>query len=293
VFLFSQSLVSGLLVGGTFALVAVGLNLIFGVMEVVNFAHGAFMMMAMYLAFWLFRLLHLDPYISLIIIVIPTFFFIGRAVQKYLLNRIMDAPHINQLLLTLGLMIFLESFFELTHGPSPYSVNPWYKGITFRIGPAVASLPELAAFLGSVVFTVCLYFFLKKTKRGKMMRAVASHKMGARVCGINVENTYALAFGIGVALVGAAGCLIVPILYVTPGVGHVYLLTAFVVVVLGGLGSFQGALIGGLVLGLAESFTAVYFKSSMKVLVAFLIMLIVLMIRPSGLFGKESTLRDV
>ncbi len=283
-YLLSQALVSGIVAGGTYALVAVGLNLIFGVMDVVNFAHGAFMMAAMYAAFWAYTLGRLDPYLALPIIV-PAFFLVGAGLQRWVLNRLLEGPPVTHLLLTLSVMTFLEAVFELTHLPDPRSLKVPYASATLSVGPAIVSVGELIALGGSVALTGVLYALLRYTPWGKRMRAAASHKLGARVCGINVEGTYAVAFGLATALVAAAGVLVAPNLYITPRVGHVYLLTAFVVVILGGMGSFRGALLGGLALGLAESLAAAYWQPSMKVLVSFGIMLGVLMWRPEGLFA--------
>jgi len=282
--LLAQALVSGVVAGGTYALVAVGLNLIFGVMEVVNFAHGAFMMAAMYAAFWAFTLGGLDPYLALLVI-LPVFFLIGAGLQRAVLNRLLEGPPVSHLLLTLSVMTFLEAFVELTHLPDPRSLKVSYASATLSVGPALVSVAELVALGGALALTAALYLFLRHTPWGKRMRAAASHKLGARACGIDVEGTYTLAFGLATALVAAAGVLVAPILYITPRVGHVYLLTAFVVVVVGGLGSFRGALLGGLALGVAESLAAAYWRPSMKVLVSFGIMLAVLMWRPEGLFA--------
>jgi len=277
--------INGLLMGGIYALAAIGLTLIFGVMGIVNFAHGALMMLAMYSTYWLFTLLGIDPYLSLIMIV-PTFFIVGGLIQKYVINYTLGAPEINQFLVTVGIMLLIENAVLFLFSPDFRAVRLEYFGAIVSFGELIISLLRLVAFAIAVGLTGALYLFLKKTDLGCAVRAVATNKEAAQLMGINLNYIYLVAFGIGVACVGAAGTIVSPLFGIFPHVGHLFLLMAFVVVILGGLGSFIGAFLGGLIIGVVESLCTLFMPGSSKEAFVFSIFILVLLFRPSGLFGR-------
>ncbi|MBW2609641.1 MAG: branched-chain amino acid ABC transporter permease [Deltaproteobacteria bacterium] len=284
--MFFQALTSGILTGGLFALVAVGLTMILGVLKIINFAHGEFLMLGMYMTYWLCTLFNMDPYLTLII-TIPAFFFFGVIIQRWLINPILDAPMEIQILLTLGLFIFLANLAQLLFGPHVRSIETAYTFKILTIGSVNFASTRLIMFIFAIIFTTALYIFLKKTDLGKAIRACSEESYGAMLVGINVKRVYMIAFGIGTACAAAAGSLAMPIYYVNPHIGATFVMTAFVVVVLGGMGNFMGALVGGFIIGLAESFGAVILSASLKQLVTFTIFVLILLLRPTGLFGTK------
>jgi len=284
--IFFQALTSGILTGGLFALVAVGLTMILGVLKIINFAHGEFLMLGMYMTYWLCTLFNMDPYLTLII-TIPAFFFFGVIIQRWLINPILDAPMEIQILLTLGLFIFLANLAQLLFGPHVRSIETAYTFKILTIGSVNFASTRLIMFIFAIIFTTALYIFLKKTDLGKAIRACSEESYGAMLVGINVKRVYMIAFGIGTACAAAAGSLAMPIYYVNPHIGATFVMTAFVVVVLGGMGNFMGALVGGFIIGLAESFGAVILSASLKQLVTFTIFVLILLLRPTGLFGTK------
>lgn len=284
--LLAQAIVSGLLIGGVYALVSEGLTLIFGVMRVINFAHGDLMMLAMYATYWVFTLWRVDPYVSLLV-TIPLLFVIGVAIQKFLINRVIDAPQESQLFLTLGVMLIVQNAALLLWKADFRAVRTPYSDATLQLSGVFVSIPRLVSFAAAILLTCTLYTFLTRSKIGRAMRATAQNRDLSSLVGVNVPQTYALAFGAGVGLVGAAGTLLSPFFYISPTVGTVFTLTAFVVVVLGGMGSFSGAFLGGLVVGLAESLGSVYVGTQYGQVVIFILFILVLLLRPSGLLGKS------
>jgi branched-chain amino acid transport system permease protein len=271
------------LTGGVYALIGVGLNLIFGVMKIINFAHGALMMIAMYSTYWLFTLLGIDPYVSLLITV-PLLFFIGLIIEKILINPIMGYSENNQLIVTIGLMLILESFALTVWSPDFRTVKVSYIGAIISIFGIRISLLRLIAFAGGLLLAFVLYVFLKKTDVGKAIRAASEESEGAMAVGISVKRINLISFGIGTACVGAAGTLITPFFYVSPYVGRLFLLTAFMVVVMGGLGSFIGAIVGGLLIGVTEALGAVLLPGSTGQLIPFALFIMILLFKPTGLF---------
>ena len=280
-----QAVVSGVLIGGVYALVALGLTLIFGVLRIINFAHGTLMMLGMYATFFLYSVGGVDPYLS-VLLVGPAFFLVGVALERGVIEPNLGAPESNQLLLTLGVALFLENAALALFSPDYRSLRLSYGARPFLLGEAVVNVPRLVAFGASVALAVALWLFLQHTDIGKAIRAAAEEREGALLVGINIRRLYAVAFGLGSAVVAVAGSLVTPFLYVAPDVGDVFNILAFVIVVLGGMGSFIGALAGGLLVGLAESIGAALLPGSLKQLPIFGLFVLVLLFRPAGLFGR-------
>ncbi len=281
-----QLVVNGLLRGSIYALAAIGMTLIFGVMNIVNFAHGSLMMVAMYITFWLFTLLGMDPYLSLVISV-PVLFVLGGLIEKYLIHRSLEGPEINQFLITAGILIFIENAAIFLFSPDFRGVKVEYRGANLSIGEVIIGLNPLIASAVVVALTFSLYLFLKKTDLGRALRAVTANKEAARLMGINLNFIYFVAFGIGTACVGAAGTIISPMYYIFPHVGHLFLLLSFVIVILGGQGHVIGAFLGGLIIGVVESLCILVIPGSTKDAVVYAVFILVLLFKPSGLFGKR------
>jgi branched-chain amino acid transport system permease protein len=280
-----QSLVSGLLIGGIYSLVAMGLSLIFGVMGIINFAHGSLMTVAMYATFWVFRLYGVDPYVSLLV-TIPLLFLIGGLLQRIVIRPVMEAPEHNQLLVTLGISLFIQNFTLVLFKADPRVVKTGYSGARTFVSNTMISYPRVGAFVAGLVLAGILYLILTHSELGRAIRAAAEEKEGAFLVGINVDRIHLITFGLGTACVGAAGSLIMPFFTVTPTTGETFNIMAFVVVVLGGMGSVLGALLGGIIVGLTESLGAVFLPGSSKQLGVFLIFVLVLLFRPTGLLGR-------
>lgn len=286
---FVQVLVSGLLIGGIYALISMGLNLILGVVRIINFAHGEFLMIAMYLCFVFYSTFGMDPYLSAPIVTILLFLF-GVLIQRVMIQPILSRHATVKIFATLGLSIAMQNLALMIWNADFRNVQTSYQTEVIRLGEVVISVPRLIAFITAVAITISLFWFLKHTRTGKAIRAVAMGRTAAALMGINVKRIYLLAFGIGSALVGLAGSFLMPIFYVFPTVGTLFSLTAFVVVVLGGMGSMSGAFLGGLLIGLVEAFAGVLISPELKEAVYFAIFILVLLFRPSGLFslGKGS-----
>ena len=282
-----QAVISGLLMGGVYALVAVSLNLIFGVMKIINFAHGVFMMLGMYFTYWFSVFLDIHPYLSLLNSM-SALFVIGFLIQYGLINRIIRAPEHNQLLLTLGIALFFENLALFLWSPNYRMLKVTTLAGAIHVGKLMLSTPRMIAFGAALCMTVFLYLFLIKTDCGKAIRAISQDREGAHVIGINMKIIYSIAFGIGSACVAAAGTMITPFFYITPGVGLVFVILAFVIVVLGGLGSFWGAFFGALMVGIAESLGEVLLPGSLKQVPIYSIFILTLLLRPKGLFGKRN-----
>ena len=292
-----QALVTGLLLGGVYSLVSMGLTLIFGVLDILNFAHGALMALAMYSSYVLVSQAGFNPYLSLVIS-IPLLFLLGVVIQRFLLNKIMDEPHENQLLLTFGLALFIENLLLMFFSATPKSTNFPYSesgiplGFTSIQGPlnifgAVADLPRVLAFIGSLVIAGLLYFLLRRTRLGTAIRAVSEDPTGAALVGINVRRMHLVTFGLGTACVAAAGTLVLPFLTIQPTTGEQFNVIAFVVVVLGGLGNVVGALIGGILIGVVQKFGGAVFPGVNEMLFVFSLFVLTLLLRPQGLLGRK------
>ncbi len=282
---FLQSMLSGILVGGIYALIGIGLTIIFGVMRVINFAHGELLMLGMYATWILFTFLHLDPFVS-ILLVAPALFLWGALLQKVFINRVLNALPQNQILLTIGLGLIMSNSVMLIFTSDYRILTTTYSSSSYKLGGLSISEPLLYAFIITVLITAALYWFLLKTDTGQAIRATAQDREAAQLMGINVQRMSVLAFGIGSALAGTAGALISPTYYIFPQVGSTFTLKAFVIVVLGGMGSVVGATLGGIIIGLTESLAAVYVASGLKELVVFVLFLVLLLFKPSGLLGK-------
>ena len=280
-----QLIINGLLVGGIYALISIGLTLIFGVLEIVNFAHGEFLMLSMYVCYWLFTLLGIDPYVSLVI-VIPLFFLLGMAVQRIVIQPILNAQPLNQIFASVGLSIVMINAALLVWKADYRTVKTAYSSLTVKAGPFMISFPRLLAFILALAMIAALLIYLKKTYTGKAIRALAQQRRAAQLMGINVNKTYQIAFGLGIATVGAAGAMLIPVFYAFPSVGTLFVLTAFVVVILGGYNSLVGSLVGGLLIGVIESFSGFYLSVHLKEAVYFVIFILILFFRPAGLFGR-------
>jgi branched-chain amino acid transport system permease protein len=285
--IFTQALISGLLIGGVYALIGIGLTIIFGVMRVINFAHGDLLMVGMYATFYLFTLAHVDPFVS-IVFTIPLMFLYGALLQKVFINRILDALPQNQILLTIGLGLIMSNVIMLAFTSDYKILTTKYSSSSVSIWGISISLPLLVSFVITCAITAALYWFLLKTNTGQAIRATAQDREAARLMGINVSRMAIIAFGLGAALAGTAGALISPTYYIFPQVGSTFTLKAFVITVLGGMGSIVGATLGGLLIGVAESVGGVYFGSGWKEVVVFVLFLLVLLFKPSGLLGKSN-----
>jgi branched-chain amino acid transport system permease protein len=283
-----QLILNGLLLGGIYALISIGLTLIFGVMRVINFAHGEFLMLSMYISYFSCTFLGLNPYATLLISV-PLMFLAGMAIDQMIIRPLRDAPAYMQVFATVGISIVLLNLALFLFSGDYQSINlPFAKKI-FHFGVLSLSYAKLVIFFTAIFVSGVLYLILKYTDIGKQIRAIAQDRLAARLMGINLNKIYMLTFGIGTALVGIAGGLILPVYYVFPSVGVYFVLTTFVIVVLGGMGNMVGALLGGFIIGITDSLSGYYIDPSLKEVVYFVIFLIVLLIRPSGIMGITGT----
>jgi branched-chain amino acid transport system permease protein len=283
---FLQSLISGILIGGVYALIGIGLTIIFGVMRIINFAHGDIMMIGMYLTYNLFTFLGMDPFVS-VTVCIPLMFLFGGLLQKLFINRVLGALPQNQILLTIGLGLIMSNTMMLIYTSDYKILTTPYSSSSITIAGISVSLPLAISFIITAAITLLLYWFLLKTDTGQAIRATAQDREAAQLMGINVKRMSIIAFGLGSALAGTAGALISPTYYIFPQVGSAFTLKAFVITVLGGMGSIVGATLGGIIIGIAESMGAVYVSSGWKDVIVFVLFLLVLLFKPAGLMGKS------
>ena len=283
-----QALISGMLIGGVYALIGIGLTIIFGVMRVINFAHGHLLMLGMYATYYLFAMAHVDPFLS-IVITMPLMFLFGAFLQKTIINRVLNALPQNQILLTIGLGLIMSNTIMLAFTSDYKILSTKYSSSSMHVGGISISSPLLISFAITAAITAALYWFLLKTDTGQAIRATAQDREAARLMGINVKRMSIIAFGLGSSLAATAGALISPTYYIFPQVGSVFTLKAFVITVLGGMGSVVGATLGGVLIGVAESVGGVYFGGGWKEVVVFVLFLLVLLFKPSGLLGKSRT----
>lgn len=282
---FVQTFVSGILIGGIYALVGLGMTLIMGVMKIINLAHGQLMMIAMYITFVLFEYLHLDPYLSLLV-AMPALFILGAIIQRYFLNPLLKVDSIlpeNQVLMTVGIGMVLTEIIRFIFQSDYKSVVTSYSSEFIYLGEISFNQAMVVAFLIAVILTLILFFFLLKTDIGRSVRATAQNKDAALLMGINAEWITIFTYGLGSALAAAAGSLLLPIYYLFPDIGGPFTLKAFIITILGGMGSTVGAIVGGVVLGIAESMGATYISMALKDAVGMVIFLLVLIFLPGGL----------
>jgi branched-chain amino acid transport system permease protein len=280
-----QAILTGLLTGGLYALIAMGLALVFGVMRVVNFAHGAFLMMGMYLSYYVYTRLHVSPYVSFPAVTV-ILFGVGFAVYAVLVKHVMTKSHAMHILLTAGVSLFLIGLAQILFGADYRQLNLPISSRNDHLGALNFNRAYVVSFLIASAVSIALHFLIMRTEIGRAMRAVAQNRSVAALMGIKVERVSAIAFAGGTACAGLGGALLLPVFYVYPTVGEPFQIRSFVVVVLGGMGSVQGAALGGVMLGIAEGLTAYLWSDSYSQVVNFAIFLLVLLLRPSGLFGK-------
>ena len=278
--------INGLLIGGIYTLVASGLTLIYGVLHIINFAHGSMLMLAMFGVYYLLMIFGIDPYMSLLIMV-PAMYLLGFLLYKLLIGRLAHGKDENILLITLGLSILIENLALMFFKGNTRTISVSYSDMMVEVGPTLVSLPKIISFGAAMALCAALGLFIQHTDTGRAIRAVAKERVGARLVGINVDRIFAISYGIGLATLGAAACLLMPIFYVSPTTGHVFVMVAFTIVVLGGMGSFLGAVVGGLIVGLTESFGGLFLGESLGQIGISLIFILILLFRPSGLFGAK------
>jgi branched-chain amino acid transport system permease protein len=281
------ALLNGLLTGAVYALVALGLTLIYGVLHIINFAHGALLTAAMFAAYFAFKLLGIDPYLSVFIIA-PLFFALGYGLQRFVIGPASHGSDSNMLLVTLGLAVVVENALLFNFRGDTRTIDVPYAFQSIDIGFTFLALPRLVGFGAVFVVALILWLIMTMTDVGRAIRAVAKEKLGAQLMGIDVPHIYAVTFGLGTACVAIAACLLMPTYYVNPTAGNAFVLVAFTIVVLGGMGSVPGAVIGGLVIGVVESLSSLFLGDSLGQVGIFLIFIAVLLVRPQGLFGAKA-----
>ena len=284
----AQAITKGLLTGMVYGLMALGLSVIFGVMRVVNFAHGELMVVGMYLAWAAFEYFHVSPLLSLPVIAV-LFFGLGYILQRGLIQPFIGRPEHQQFLLLLGVALVLVNACLAIVGPDSHGVQLEAQFDSYELGPLVFDAVRLHAAVAAVLIACLLWLFFTRTRTGKAIRAAADNHMGALVVGLDVRRLYAVTFGVGAACVGAAGALMITIIPVTPFLAAEYTLLAFVIVIVGGLGSMTGALMGGLLIGVSEAVAGLLIDPSLKSMVSFGLLIAVLLLRPQGLFGPRSS----
>ena len=290
--LYIQVLVSGLLLGGVYALISIGLNLIFGVVRIINFAHGEMVMLSMYLTFWLHHLFGIDPYLSAII-VLPLMFAFGVGFQRLVVQPILSTSAIMKIFTTVGISLLLQNLALIFWKGDFRTVQTSYSMSSFELFNIIISVPRFVAFCAALISIAILYYFLKFTYFGKALRAIVEDHSVARLMGVAVEKHYLLAFGMGTMFTALGGVLLMPFASVFPTVGVPFTLLAFVVVVLGGMGSMGGTFLAGLFIGVVESFGGTFVSPGLKEAIYFAIFIFVLLIRPQGLFGQGKGTEEV
>jgi branched-chain amino acid transport system permease protein len=278
--------IQGVLTGLVYGLMALGLSVIFGIVRVVNFAHGEFAVVAMYAAWGLFTAFHLDPLVALVPLA-GVFFLIGYGLQVALINPFIGRPDYQQFILLVGVGLIIVNALLIGFGPDARPVNLAYGFDSYEIGPILVDKPRVFAAVAALLVAAALFWFFRYTRTGAAIRACADNLVGARVVGLTVGRLYALTFGLGLACVGAAGALLVAIADPVPSLGPAYTLLAFVIVIIGGMGSMTGALVGGVLIGVSEALAGFVFMPSMKSMFSFALLIAVLVMRPQGLLGRR------
>jgi branched-chain amino acid transport system permease protein len=281
------AVLNGLMTGAVYALIALGLTLIYGVLHIINFAHGALLTAAMFAAFFAHKLLGLDPYVAALALTL-LFFLLGYGLQRFVIGPAAHGEDRNILLVTLGLAVVIENALLYAFRADTRTINLPYAFDVVEVGTAFLAVPRVIAFIVVVAVALALWLIMRWTDTGKAIRAVAKEKRGAELVGIDVAHIYAITFGLGTACLAIAACLLIPTYYVNPQAGNAFVLIAFTIVVLGGMGSVTGALIGGLFVGVVESLSSLYLGESLGQIGIFAMFILVLLFRPSGLFGERA-----
>jgi branched-chain amino acid transport system permease protein len=281
------AIVNGLLSGAVYALVALGLTLIYGVLHIINFAHGALLTAAMFAAYFAYRALGIDPYLAALLLT-PAFFAIGYALQRFVIGPASHGDDRNMLLVTLGLAVIIENALLSVFRADTRTIDVAFALAGLDLGFVFLPLPRLIGLGAMLGVALALWAIMNATDTGRAIRAVAKEKLGAELAGIDVAHIYAVTFGLGTACVAIAACLLIPSYYVNPSAGNAFVLVAFTIVVLGGMGSVPGALIGGLLIGVVESLCGLFFGESLGQIGIFVLFIVVLLVRPSGLFGAQA-----
>ena len=281
------AILNGFMYGAIYALVALGLTLIYGVLHIINFAHGAMLMLALYATYFLFQFFKIDPYLA-IMIVTPASFVFGYVIYRWGVGKLAKGKDQNILLITLGLSIIMENTALFFFTGDQQTVSLSYSYEAFDLGFMFLSYPKLISFFAALLICALLWVLMTFTDLGKAIRAVAKERQGARLVGIDVEHIFAVTFGIGIACLGAAGCMLLPIFYVDPYTGNIFVIIAFTIVVLGGMGSIIGALLGGFIIGITESVGGLLLGESLGQIGISLIFILILIFKPTGLFGSKA-----
>jgi branched-chain amino acid transport system permease protein len=281
------AVLNGLMTGAVYALVALGLTLIYGVLHIINFAHGALLTAAMFAAFFAHHLLGIDPYLSAIALT-PLFYLVGYGLQRFIIGPAAHGEDHSILLVTLGLAVVIENALLYAFRADTRTLNLPYAFEVIEVGNMFLAVPRVIAAAVVIVVAIALWFIMRWTDTGKAIRAVAKEKLGAELSGINVAHIYAVTFGLGTACLAIAACLLIPTYYVNPHAGNAFVLIAFTIVVLGGMGSVPGALLGGLFVGVVESLSGFYLGESLGQIGIFAMFILMLLLRPSGLFGERA-----
>jgi branched-chain amino acid transport system permease protein len=281
-----QVIISGILAGALYAMVALGLALIYGVMRVINIAHGPLLMLGAYTTFFLYSAFGLNPYLS-IPVTMAVLFLVGIGLQRTLVFRVVDAPELSSLLLTFGVSIALVNLAQLAFTSDLRAVE--YLTGSLPLGPFAISKTRLVAFVFAAAVTALAFLFLQRTRLGKAIRATSQHREVAMVCGIDVQRVHLITFGLATALAAAGGALLAVIVAIQPEMGQIWTFKSFLVIVLGGAGNYPGALLGGMLLGLIEQGASLFLTTQLSEVVAYLLLVVVLLVRPTGLLGGRQT----
>ena len=284
--LFGQTIINGLLIGGVYALIAVGLTMIFGVMKIVNFAQGEFLMMGMYLTWVTAEAIGTDNPYLLIFPIAAVMFVIGIAFFRAVIKPVLGKGMQSYILLTVGLSYFLQNIAQMIWGSFPTGIDSPIKAASIMVGPLAIILPRLIAFGFAVLFMVLVNIFLMKTNTGRALRATSENMTTAKMFGINTNRMFMIAFGLGIMFAAIAGCIISPIYYVYPRIGTVFSTYIFACVVIGGLGNIKGAFIGGILIGLIEALAGSYISLNLAPTCIYIVLILCMQFRPKGLFGK-------
>jgi len=280
-----QALINGILLGGIYAVYSAGFSLIFGVMGVVNLAHGELVMVGAFITYWIFFLLKFDPFLT-IPVSMAVLFILGYLLQRFIINRVIEEPPIMSYLATFGIHLLMANIALLWWTADFRTVTTSYSGVNFSVGGIIIPYARLATFGIALVVVASLYYILQKTDIGRAIQATAQDKQMARLMGVNVGRVYAITFGLGASITGLSGSLVSTYFVIFPFMGLEYTIIAFCVVVLGGMGYIPGALIGGLILGILQSFAATFLTAGVSIALTFIILFLVLVLRPAGIVGK-------